>query len=654
MRFPALLAALLAATALGSDPATPAVALPSSDQEHLEASIGRLGELTGRPDLSSSGYLAEVRAKVPLLDDPQVPAILRECLDHPFRAPEQADRIAAAMLGETLLEARMAYAASLLHRKDAGGGGEVKLGENDLKTLPEPLQGPLRKFLYEAACARADALAASADLSPGEMREAAGALIGVAAGPLAGEMGFPKPMQAPPTKALERFQPGRMAAAAIRLGAAACKLAGVPRDALPPEARLEMETSLGTIVIGGSGPTHHPAPSKPVLLALDLGGNDAWEGGYAAADGGAGAPLACLVDLGGDDLYLAGKPWALGAGLFGAGILLDLGGDDRYVASHLSLGCGVFGWGVLHDAGGNDSYRGATHTQGAALGGFGLLLDDQGQDRYQADLDAQGFAFVLAVGILADGGGDDHYLAGGKYQDDLDEAEEASGRTKSRSQGFGWGWRAGLPGGIGCLLDRSGNDVYDTGQGGMAQGLGYWLSFGLLWDGDGDDVYDANYYSQGVGLHLGTGLLVDLGGNDAYKLTGGGGQGWGHDYATAFLVDRSGNDRYAISRTPLSRGFQIGYGQGGGNIRGIGVLLDGAGDDRYNAGPEWTKEDKMKLSQMQATKKKHPEMTDEEILARRRGIGIRLDLGGSDTYAPSGKDGTRWLRMLSCLSEDRE
>ncbi len=649
--------AIMTFPSLASDPAPSAGSLPSGDRQRLEAGIARLGALTERPDLASSGYLAEIRAMVPLLDDPGVPAILRECLDHPFKAPEHADRIAAALLAADPLEKKIGFTASLL-AEDAPPdlGIYFAISSEDieaLKALPEPLRAPITTYLSQAAYARRDALAATSDLSPEEMRAAAGSLLGIAAGPLAGEMGFPDPSKTPPKKALKQFHAEKMACAAARLAFAVRKLAELPRDALPPEARIEIQTSLGLIVVAGNGPTHHPAPSHPVLLALDLGGNDSWEGGYAAADGTTGDPLSCLVDLGGDDLYLAEKPLALGAGLFGVGLLLDLGGDDRYVASHLSLGCGIFGWGVLHDADGNDAYRGATHTQGAGLAGFGLLLDDAGQDRYQADLDAQGFAFVLAVGILADRGGDDHYLAGGHYRDDLDEAEEGStGRTKSRSQGFGWGWRTGLPGGVGCLLDASGNDVYDTGQGGMAQGLGYWLSFGLLWDGGGDDVYDANYYSQGVGLHFGTGLVVDLGGNDAYKLTGGGGQGWGHDYATAFLIDRGGNDRYAISRTPLSKGFKIGCGQGGGNIRGIGILLDAAGDDRYDSGPEWSKEDKMKLSQMQATKKRHPEMTDDEILAKRRGIGIRLDLGGHDTYAPSGKDGTHWLRMLSCLSED--
>ena len=155
--------AIMTFPSLASDPAPSAGSLPSGDRQRLEAGIARLGALTERPDLASSGYLAEIRAMVPLLDDPGVPAILRECLDHPFKAPEHADRIAAALLAADPLEKKIGFTASLL-AEDAPPdlGIYFAISSEDieaLKALPEPLRAPITTYLSQAAYARRDALA---------------------------------------------------------------------------------------------------------------------------------------------------------------------------------------------------------------------------------------------------------------------------------------------------------------------------------------------------------------------------------------------------------------------------------------------------------------------------------------------------------------
>lgn len=659
----------LAAGAALAGPEAPTPSFTPEDRVRFQEAAAKLGELTDRPGLSLEDTLGDALEKVPMIRDPKVPALLRECLDRPFRAPDHADRIAAALLAQAPAEERLAFAASLLEIAPSPTS-EAKAAPEDLTALEGlgALKDPLAAFLDAAAAARAAWGASCPELLPEEMRILVRTLLETAAKPfledpaLAGRLGLApgKAPEASPLAAMAKLQRPAQLRAALAFTVAARALAeavaALPPEALDavvaPDARREIPTGLGLLVIGGRGPTRHPPPAAPVLMALDLGGHDAWEGAWASADGPGGAPLACLLDLSGDDVYLANDSLALGCGYFGVGLLIDLAGDDRYAVRHFGLGCGLGGIGILHDLRGHDVYEGDTHVQGAGIFGLGLLLDDAGTDRYQAALDSQAFSFVLGVGILADGGGDDRYLAGGRYRDDLNEEEEDLGRTKSRSQGFAWGWRPLAPGGAACLLDAGGDDVYDTAQGGMAQGTGYWFGYGLLYDGGGDDVYDANYYAQAVGLHFGTGVLIDRGGDDAYKLTGGGGQCWSHDFSTAFLIDRAGNDRYTVSRTPASRGFQVGCGQGGGNIRGIGLFLDAGGDDRYDLGPDWTPEAKLRMVQMQEYKKRHPDLSDEEILKRRRGMGILLDAGGKDAYAPAGKDASDWLRMLSCLARD--
>lgn len=651
--------------------------MSGTDQAQVEEAVAKLAEMAERPGLSLRGNAAGMAEKIPFLTAKGVPAILRECLDDPLAAPRHADRIFGGFFPARAPDEAARFAASLLDIAPAVVAPEPLPAElaDRLRPLPDKVCVPLTRFLEAAGAAHAACRAAYAKVPPAAMRDLAGRFLRFAGEPLLEDrtlttrLGIdPAAVRLPaaerPAAVFARVDQERLAGATAVFTQACRELAealrALPAEALDaavgPDDRRETETPWGRVVLAGRGPTLHPPPDpgKPVLLAVDFGGHDAWQGVYGAAFGPEGRFLAAAIDLAGDDLYLANTPVALGAGYFGVGILLDMGGDDRYEAEDFSLGCGLGGWGILWDGGGNDAYRGTTHTHGCGVFGGGLFLDAAGRDRYRADLDSQGFGFVGSVGILADAAGDDLYQAGGRFTDDIEEPKEKVGRYKARSQGFGWGWRPEAAGGIGALLDGAGNDLYDLCQSGMGQGLGYWFAYGLLYDASGDDLYDANYYAQGVGHHFGTGVLADRSGDDSYKLTGGGGQCWGHDYGVAWLVESGGNDRYAISRTPASRGFEMGSGQGGGNLRGIGIFLERSGDDVYDSGPEWTPEDVVRMYQARDEKKKKPSLTDEEIVARRRGTGLRLDLRGQDRYAPTGKDGSAWLRMIHALSWDRE
>ncbi len=665
------------AAAIGAEALGPGPSLSDAARGRVEEGVERLAELGKRPGLSLRGNTAGVREKVPFLTAKGVPAILRECLDDPLAAPKHADRIFDGFLCARSADDAARFAASLLGRAPADVVPEplsVELAGR-IAALPDRIREALARFLETAGPAHAACRAACETVSPGEMRTLAGRFLSVAGDPLLDDAGMTRrlgidpaavrlPVAGHPAAIFHQIDRDRLAGAAVSFTRACRELADamkvLPTAALDgaasPDERKEIGTPWGLLVLAGRGSTRHPPPDpkRPVLLAVDLGGHDAWEGAWGAASGPDGHFLGGVIDLAGDDLYLADVANAFGSGYFGVGVLLDLAGDDRYEAEDFSLGCGLGGWGIAWDAAGNDTWRGTTHSQGCGAFGYGLLLDGAGRDRYRADLDSQGFGFCGSVGVLADARGDDLYQAGGRFTDDIGESPERIGRYKARSQGFGWGWRPQATGGIGALLDGGGNDLYDLAQSGMGQGTGYWFSFGLLYDAAGDDLYDANYYAQGVGHHFGTGVLADRAGNDAYKLTGGGGQCWGHDYGVAWLVESGGDDRYAISRTPAAKGFRTGSGQGGGNLRGIGVFLECAGDDTYDSGPDWTPEDVVRMYQVREEKGARKKLSGDEIVARRRGIGIRLDLAGRDRYAPSGQDGTDRLRMIHALDRDLE
>jgi len=130
----------------------------------------------------------------------------------------------------------------------------------------------------------------------------------------------------------------------------------------------------------------------------------------------------------------------------------------------------------------------------------------------------------------------------------------------------------GASGGVGALVDASGDDRYEGGE--FAQGIGYFLSMGILRDGGGRDLYYGNRYAQGTAAHQAFGALLEDGGDDIYWSMTAAGQGAAWDMAGAALVDRAGDDRYQAD----------GLSQGAAAQQAIGMLVDLAGRDDYRAG----------------------------------------------------------------------
>jgi hypothetical protein len=294
-----------------------------------------------------------------------------------------------------------------------------------------------------------------------------------------------------------------------------------------------------------------------------------------------------LIDLDGDDDYVSSRPGVFGGAIAGYGVLVDARGDDEYYSGPIGLGAATFGAAALVDLEGDDRYQGEYQTMGAAVYGAALLHDGGGDDVYLANGFAQGFGGPFGAGALLDATGDDTYSALGRF----------TGRHRypptsiSFAQGAAMGFRlvdlynegrgvtrasikAQVPGGLGILVDVSGDDRYLGDL--FAQGVGYWLGVGALVDRAGNDDYRAFWYAQGAAAHAAAGILYDESGDDRYgsDFTS---QGVGHDLSVGWLIDGAGDDEYRAGR--LAQGAATAPG-------GYGVLCDGGGRNRAYAALE--------------------------------------------------------------------
>jgi len=364
---------------------------------------------------------------------------------------------------------------------------------------------------------------------------------------------------------------------------------------------LRLKTSHGEIIVGGFGSSRYSG--SPAII-IDLGGDDEYK---ISGDSTKDFASSVIIDLAGDDVYHADGDFVYGSGFFGHGILVDLSGDDTYLTKNFSLGSGLFGVGVLVDEEGDDKYFGDTFTMGAGSFGMGFLIDMGGSDQYSAALFAQGFGFVSGLGALIDSSGNDNYFAGGRYKDILRYKDHYI----SLSQGFAYGLRPMMSGGIGMLFDLSGNDVYTSDI--FGQGSSYWFSLGTLMDADGNDKYVSFQYAQGAGTHLCLAILEDESGDDVY-ISHGVSQGCGHDLALGMLWDKSGHDNY-VSES---------LSQGAGSANGFGILADESGNDGYYV-------------QIKANTQGYGNPRRDY-----GSVGILLDLSGRDGYDGNGADSTWW------------
>jgi len=338
-------------------------------------------------------------------------------------------------------------------------------------------------------------------------------------------------------------------------------------------------TPAGDILIGGKDKNVYELDKMPgVCAVIDVGGDDEYREGAVSAE----RPILVMIDLAGNDTHIATTPGVQGGAVLGVSMLLDLEGNDVYRARDVAQGSALGGVGILVDYAGDDGYAGYRRVQGQAVGGIGILIDRDGSDRYHAAMWGQGFGGPLGFGLLDDLAGKDRYVLGGLYLNSF--APETPG-YEGWGQGVGSGLRSAANGGIGVILDGGGDDVYEYDY--MAQGGGYWFGLGLARDFGGNDrrvcgtrnAFDGGKrtepsfvrYSCGWGCHYALGFCFDDAGNDTY----GGtimGLGFAWDMSVGSLCDFAGNARYEAERK---------HTQGCGAQAGVGILFDYEGDDTY-------------------------------------------------------------------------
>ncbi|MCC7193070.1 MAG: hypothetical protein IT444_09860 [Phycisphaeraceae bacterium] len=342
-----------------------------------------------------------------------------------------------------------------------------------------------------------------------------------------------------------------------------------------------INTAEGKIVVGGREANQYNLDEmKDVAAVVDLGGDDTYLEGTTSDE----RPVLIVIDLAGDDTYRGEKSGIQGSPILGVSILIDAAGNDSYTARDIAQGSALSGVGMLIDLRGDDKYVGDRRVQGSAIGGIGILLDRAGDDDFRAALLSQGVGGPLGFGLLDDLAGKDHYYAGGKYPGGYDDTPGFGGW----SQGVGVGPRGVANGGIGVFLDGGGDDVYEADY--FSQGGAYWFAAGFARDFGGNDQrvgatrtnFDSTprtvqrfvRWGTGYGCHYAAGFLIDDAGDDTY----GGNHacvGFTWDIAVGVILDFAGNDQYA------------GEGNGGAgssNNAGISVVYDASGDDVY-AGP---------------------------------------------------------------------
>lgn len=339
-------------------------------------------------------------------------------------------------------------------------------------------------------------------------------------------------------------------------------------DSLGREILVDRPTPHGRILLGGT--SGHWYRDLDAAFILDIGGNDFYSGNNGGSNGWA-LPVAACVDLGGNDAYESTLKSCQGAGVLGVGALLDRAGDDQYIGLQWCQGTGYFGVGWLRDLAGDDIYRGRSLCQGVGLFGIGLLIDDAGRDRYEGDVHVQGTGLPGGIGAVIDRAGDDEYYAKGLVPTSYGDA----GIFDAWSQGCGMGFRTIASGGLGLLLDGGGADRMEAGN--FSQGGGYYFGLGILRAAGRDgDRYIGSRYNQGFTAHQAVGVFLEDGGDDIYTTRQAVAQGLAWDECVTVFDDAQGDDTYQGGG---------GFSQGASAHNSVCLFRDRAGRDTYEYTP---------------------------------------------------------------------
>ena len=364
----------------------------------------------------------------------------------------------------------------------------------------------------------------------------------------------------------------------------------VGKSANEDGAYISWKTMYGLVAIGGYGRnTWTTQDGNRFAIILDLGGDDEYiDCATTHLDrgddmfGGSGR-VSIVIDLEGNDHYRSTDKWGVACGMLGTAIIDDHEGDDTYECGDWGIGAAFGGIGLLIDRKGNDRYLGGSNSIGCAAYGVGGVIDLEGNDLYDSKTYSVGCGQPGGVGFVLDHSGDDRYrCTGGEPSPYGTEGEWFGGGI-----GCGFGWRTLACGGIGLVVDVKGNDIYDAGEFGLA--CGYFMAVGAVRDMDGDDIYRSSRYGLAAAAHAAVGVFMDDKGNDTYvgKTAASIGGTW--DIVTGYFYDGAGDDTYRCDGLGLGacaqNGFGIFWDAGGDDFyRGKGSTLGHAGKAEYGGG----------------------------------------------------------------------
>jgi len=225
-----------------------------------------------------------------------------------------------------------------------------------------------------------------------------------------------------------------------------------------------------------------------VAAVIDLGGDDVYYDGTVSPD----RPVLLVIDLAGNDMYRSTKPGVQGAAILGVSMLLDLEGNDVFQAEDVAQGSCLAGVGILIHYSGNDRCRGFRPRARIGAGRRRRLHRPRRQRRLsRGDVGARA---RRAAGLRIDG---EHprpqSLLLRRHVPRLVQAGNA------RLRGLGPGSRRRHSpignGGVGVILNGGGGNVYEFDY--LSHGGGYWCGLGFARDFRGNNkclICRKNYY----------------------------------------------------------------------------------------------------------------------------------------------------------------
>ncbi len=339
-------------------------------------------------------------------------------------------------------------------------------------------------------------------------------------------------------------------------------------------------TSFGLVAVGGTGRNVWTGgPNAPAVI-LDLGGDDEY---IDCATTRFGHVISITLDDAGNDHYRSTGPWGVGAGVLGFAYVQDNEGNDVYECADWGIGVALCGFGMVLDSAGNDRYLGGSNSIGCAAYGYGGVVDYEGNDLYDSHTLSIGVGQPGGVGFVLDHSGDDRYrCTGGEPSPYGTKGEWFGGGI-----GCGFGWRTLACGGIGLVVDVKGNDIYDAGEFGL--GCGYFMAIGAVRDMEGDDIYHSSRYGLAAAAHAAVGVFMDDKGNDVYEGKTAASIGGTWDIVTGYFYDGGGDDNYRCDGLGLGACAQNGFGifwdaGGADNYRGAKTTIGNAGNAEYGGG----------------------------------------------------------------------